>query len=154
MATAKWYGPAIGKVLRKQIDLMNDTIKVALVTSSYTPNRDTHDEWAGVSSFEMSGSGYTAGGQALNSKTITYSNSDDWWTFDAADSSWSGVTASFRYAVIYDDTASGKPLIGIVDFGSTQTAVNQDMTIKWEYFYQDPESSSIVTDSGILRASV
>jgi len=154
MATAKWYGPAIGKVLGKQIDLVNDSIKVALVTASYTPNRDTHDEWADVSSNEMSGTGYTAGGKTLASKTLTYSSTNDWWTFDAADVSWTAVTASFRYAVLYDDTVSGKPLIGLVDFGSTQTATNQDLTIKWEYFYQDPESMAITTDSGILRASV
>ncbi|MFF8482897.1 hypothetical protein [Streptomyces antibioticus] len=152
--TINWYGPAIGKALGKQIDLVNDTIKVALVTASYTPNRDTHDEWADVSTYEMSGTGYTAGGKALTSKTWTYSNSNDAWTFDAADSTWTSITASFRYAVIYDDTVSGKPLLGILDFGSTQTASNQDMTIKWEYFYQDPDSMSIETDSGILRATV
>ncbi|MFI9490491.1 hypothetical protein ACIG8K_02785 [Streptomyces halstedii] len=153
MTTANWYGPAIGKVLGKQIDLVNDTIKVALVSGSYTPNRDTHDEWADVSANEVTGTGYTAGGKTLVSKTLTYSNTKDYWTFDAADLTWTSATVSFRYAVIYDDTATGKPLLGIVDFGS-QSASNQDVAIKWEYFYQDPESSAITTDSGILRVSV
>ncbi|WP_206315344.1 hypothetical protein [Streptomyces sp. C1-2] len=154
MAVGKWFGPALGKVLGKQIDLVNDTIKVALVTGSYSPNVDTHDEWADVSANEASGTGYTAGGVALSSKTLTYDSTNNYWTFDAADIAWSGVTLSFRYAVIYDDTATGKPLLGYVDFGSSQSATNQDVGIKWEFFYQDPESMAITTDSGILRATV
>lgn len=144
MATGKWFGPAIGKVLGKQLDLVNDTIKVGLVTSSYTPNQDTHDEWADVSANETSGTGYTAGGKSLASKTLTYDSTNNWWTFDAADLTWSAVSVSFRYAVIYDDTVSGKPLIGYVDFGSTQTASAQDLIVKWE----------TTGDTGILRASV
>lgn len=144
MATGKWFGPAIGKVLGKQVDLVNDSIKVGLVTASYTPNQDTHDEWADVSANETSGIGYTAGGKVLSSKTMTYDGTNNWWTFDAADLTWSSVSVSFRYAVIYDDTASGKPLLGYVDFGSTQTATAQDLIIKWE----------TPGDTGILRASV
>ncbi|MFI2208686.1 hypothetical protein [Streptomyces sp. NPDC020141] len=144
MATGKWFGPAIGKVLGKQLDLVNDSIKVALVAGSYTPNQDTHDEWADVSANETSGTGYTAGGKVLASKTMTYDSTNNWWTFDAADLTWSTVSVSFRYAVIYDDTASGKPLLGYIDFGSTQTATAQDLVIKWE----------TTGDTGILRASV
>lgn len=144
MATGKWFGPAIGKVLGKQVDLVNDSIKVGLVTASYTPNQDTHDEWADVSANEASGTGYTAGGKVLSSKTMTYDSANNWWTFDAADLTWTSVSVSFRYAVIYDDTASGKPLLGYVDFGTTQTATAQDLIIKWE----------TTGDTGILRASV
>lgn len=152
MAIAKWYAPALNKVLTKQVDLVNDTIKVALVTSSYSPNQDTHDEWADVTG-EASGTGYTAGGKALASKTMTYDSTANHWTFDAADTTWTGASVTFRYAVIYDDTASGKPLLGYVDFQSNQTATNQDLTIKWEYEYQDPVTFDITTDSGILRAA-
>lgn len=154
MTISKWFGPALSKVFGKQIDLVNDSIKVALVTGSYSPNIDTQDEWADVSANEASGSGYAAGGVSLVSKTLTYNSTNNYWTFDAADVTWTGVSVSFRYVVIYDDTATGKPLIGYVDFGSTQTAANQDLKIKWEYFYQDPETFDITTDSGILRATV
>ncbi|MET8270178.1 hypothetical protein [Streptomyces sp. NPDC005096] len=140
----KWYGPAVGKVLGKQLDLINDTIKVALVKSTYTPNQDTHDEWADVSANESTGTGYTAGGKTLASKTLTYNSTSNAWTFDAADLTWSSVSTAFQYAVIYDDTASGKPLLAYLDFGSTQTATTQDVLIKWE----------TTGDTGILRATV
>lgn len=52
------------------IDLANDTIKVMLLTSSYTPDLD-HDFVDDVSANEVSGTGYTAGGATLASKAIT-----------------------------------------------------------------------------------
>ncbi|MFI8229424.1 hypothetical protein ACIGDI_11375 [Streptomyces sp. NPDC085900] len=154
MATAKWYGPALQKLMTKQMDLISDTIKVALVKSTYTPNQNTHDEWADVSANEVTGTGYAAGGIALASKTITYNTTNKYWTFDAADSTWTNTNVLFRYAVIYDDTATGKPLLGYVDFGTAQTVSNQDLTIQWEIFEQDPESGTFYSDSGILRVSL
>ncbi|MEL5958046.1 hypothetical protein AADR41_25365 [Streptomyces sp. CLV115] len=154
MATAYWYGPALQKMMTKQMDLVNDTIKVALVKSTYTPNRNTHDEWADVSANEVTGTGYTAGGIALASKTLTYNTTNKYWTFDAADSTWTNANVVFRYAVIYDDTATGKPLLGYVDFGTAQTVTNQDLTIQWSILEQDPESGTFYSDSGILRVSV
>lgn len=140
MATAKWYGPAINRVLTKVIDLSADTIKVALCTTTYSPNYDTHGVYADLTN-QTTGTGYTAGGITLTSKTITQDTTNDWWTFDAADVTWSSASFSFRYAIIYDDTAASKPLIAAIDFGSTQTATAQDLTIKWES----------MSDSGILR---
>jgi hypothetical protein len=48
-------------LLTGAVDLDTDTLKLALVTSSYTPST-THDEWADVSANEVAtGSGYTTG---------------------------------------------------------------------------------------------
>ncbi|MEQ6021306.1 hypothetical protein SOM70_01815 [Streptomyces salinarius] len=155
MATAYWYGPALNKAFSKQIDWVNDTVKVALVKSTYTPNRDTHDEWADVSAQEATGTGYTAGGTSLSSKTLTYNSTENTWTFDAADTTWTNTNGlSFRYAVIYDDTAPGKPLIGYVDFEEVVTTSNEDLTIQWAISFQDPDSGTFYSDSGIFRVSV
>lgn len=154
MGTINVYASMANKALTKQIDLVNDTIKVALVTNAYVPNTDTHDEWNDVSSFESNGTGYTAGGIVLSSKTLTYDSAQNRWTFDAADVAWTNASASFRYAVLYDDTATNKPLIAYVDFGATQNATNQDVTVRWEISEQDPDSGTIYSDSGILRVSV
>ena len=43
------------------IDWLNDTIKVMLVTSAYTPDQDAHDFKDDITN-EISGTGYTAGG--------------------------------------------------------------------------------------------
>ena len=82
------------------IDLLNDTFKLALVTSSYTLDLDGDEVWADVSANEVaSGDGYTTGGAALASKTVTRSTYLTTW--DAADVTWTTLTKTFRGGVIY-----------------------------------------------------
>ena len=134
MATTKVYGTLIGAALNKEIDLLEDTIKVALVSSSHTPNQDTHDYWDDVSANEVSGTGYTAGGATLGSKSFTYDNATNKWTFDAADVSWASSTITARYAVIYVDTgnAATSTLIAYVDFGTDQSSSAGTFSVVWD----------------------
>lgn len=134
MATTKTYGSLIAKAFNKEVDFDSDTIKVALLSSSYTPNQDTHDYWDDVSAYEVSGSGYTAGGATLANKSVTYNSSTNVTKFDADDVSWTSSTITARYAVIYDatGTASTSALIGYVDFGSDQSSSSGTFSIVWD----------------------
>ena len=135
MATTKTYGSLIAKAFNKEVDFDSDTIKVALLTSSYTPNQDSHDYWDDVSAYEVSGTGYTAGGESLASKTVGYTSGTNVTKFDAADVSWTSSTITARYAVLYDDTPATdatKPLIGYVDFGSDQSSSSGTFSIVWD----------------------
>jgi hypothetical protein len=132
---SKLYGNFLAKALNKEVDWDSDTIKVALLTSSYTPNQDTHDYLDDVSSFEVTGTGYTTGGSTLGSKTVTYDGTNNVVILDAADVTWSSSTITARYAVVYDDAganAASKALIGYVDFGSDQSSTNGNFTITWD----------------------
>ena len=132
---SKLYGQFLAKSLNKEIDWDSDTIKVALLSSSYTPNQDTHDYFDDVSSFEVTGTGYTTGGITLASKTSTYDGTNNVIVLDAADVTWSSSTITARYAVVYDDSgasAAAKALIGYVDFGSDQSSTNGNFTITWD----------------------
>lgn len=132
---SKMYGQFLAKALNKEVDFDSDTIKVALVSSSYTPNQDTHDYWDDVSANEVSGTGYTAGGATLSGKTVTYDSASNVVVLDANDVTWASSTVTARYAVVYDDagaTASQKVLIGYVDFGSDQSSTNGNFTITWD----------------------
>ena len=132
---SKLYGNFLLKALNKEVDFDTDTIKVALVTSSYTPNQDTHDYWDDVVANEASGTGYTTGGNTLASKTATYDAGTNVIVLDAADVTWSSSTITARYAVVYDDsgaTNAAKTLIGYVDFGSDQSSTNGNFTITWD----------------------
>ena len=131
---SKLYGNFLLKALNKEVDFDTDTIKVALLTSSYTPNQDTHDYFNDVSTYEVSGTGYTAGGITLASKTATYDSGTNVIVLDAADVTWSSSTITARYAVVYDSTgtASTSALIGYVDFGSDQSSTNGNFTITWD----------------------
>jgi hypothetical protein len=131
---SKLYGNFLLKALNKEVDFDSDTIKVALLTSSYTPNQDTHDYFNDVSTYEVTGTGYTAGGITLASKTATYDSGTNVIVLDAADVTWSSSTITARYAVVYDSTgtASTSALIGYVDFGSDQSSTNGNFTITWD----------------------
>ena len=131
---SKLYGSFLVKALNKEVDYDTDTIKVALLTSSYTPDQDAHDYLNDVSTYEVSGTGYTAGGNTLASKTVTYDSANNVIVLDAADTTWASSTITARYAVVYDSTgtASTSALIGFVDFGSDQSSTNGNFTITWD----------------------
>lgn len=127
------YNSAKIKLMNGAIDLDTDTIKVALVTSSYTPNQDSHDFFDDVTN-EVTGTGYTAGGATLASVTVTQDNTNDRGVFDAADTSWtSSSIANIRAAVVYKSTgvASTSPLIAYIDLTTDYTTVNGTFQLTW-----------------------
>lgn len=148
--TTRWYGKAAQAVATKKIDLVNDDIKVMLVTSAYVPNQDTHGTKADVTG-EVSGTGYTAGGKSLTGKTLTQNAATNRWVWDADDITWPNASVTFRYAVLYDDSDVNKPLIGYVDFETNQSATNQDLSLRWEFRSQDPITKEITSSTGILE---
>ena len=109
-------------------DTTADRFKIMLVTSAYTPDFGTHDFKADVTN-EVSGTGYTAGGESLTSVTLTQAAGVI--TFDAADVTWASSTITARAAVIYDDSLASDPLICYIDFGSDQSSSSGDFVISF-----------------------
>jgi hypothetical protein len=124
-----------GKVefLKGEIDLEDDAIKCALVTSSYTPDKDADEYFDDVTN-EVSGTGYTAGGKALTNKSVNDDDVNDQAEFDADDTTWAVATITARAAVIYKDTgvASTSPLIAYIDFGEDFSTSGADFTVEWD----------------------
>lgn len=114
------------------LNLSADTIKVALVTSGYTPDIDAHDYFDDITN-EVTGTGYTAGGETLASKTLTQDNTDDEGVFDAGDTTWSSSSMTAYGAVIYKSTgtAATSPLIAYIDFTENKTSQLGDFQITW-----------------------
>lgn len=113
------------------IDLDTDTLKVALVTSSYTPSA-AHTIWADVSANEVAtGSGYTTGGIALTTPVVAASN------IDYDDLVWTALTKTFRYAVCYKSGSGGgltNPLLWYALLDTTPADVvssGSNYTIQW-----------------------
>ena len=132
--TAKLYGKFFSSLTNKEIDLNSDTIKVALCTSSYTPDQDAHDYYNDLTNEVANGNGYTTGGATLGTPTFTYTGASNTFTFDGDDVSWSSSTITARYAIIYDSTpGSGatNPLICYVDFGADVSSTASTFSITW-----------------------
>ncbi len=127
------YNSFKAKIMDGSIDLDNDTIKVALLGTGYTPNADTQVFWDDVSASEISGTGYTAGGATLGGATVTTDTGDNEGVFDGSNVTWSTATITAQYAVIYKDTgtASTSPLICCFDFGSAKSSSGGDFVIQW-----------------------
>jgi hypothetical protein len=122
MATPKWYANGLLNVMNGNVDLDTNTIKLILITSSYTPAQGTHDFRDDLGANEATGgSGYPAGGFTLGTVTLGVSTLTVNW--DAADISQAitGGPLAFRYGVYYKargGAASADELIGYVDFGA------------------------------------
>lgn len=137
--TAFWFGKAFANIMggetageSSNLDWLSDTIKVMLTTSTYVPNQDTNEFKSDVTN-EVSGTGYSAGGVTLTTKTLVYTGASNLTTMDADDAIWSGASFTARIAVIYKDTGTGTTsnLLGYVDFGADQTVAAATFTIQW-----------------------
>lgn len=101
-----------------------NTFKIALYTNSASFTAATT---AYTTSNEVSGTGYTAGGNTLT--RIDPASSGTTAFTDFADTTWASSTITARGAMVYNDTAAGNPAVVILDFGSDKTSTNGDFTV-------------------------
>jgi len=113
------------------------TLKVALVLTGYTTDQNLHDFFSDITN-EVSGTNYTAGGNAAASPTYTLSGAG-LITFDAADpATWSQSGAGFstaRRAILYYDTgtaATSRLVAYSEDFGADRGNVSGDFSIAFD----------------------
>lgn len=132
--TTAWYPLGLRYLLETPLNIEGATVKLALVTSSYTPNRDTDDFRNDFTASEVAtASGYTAGGVSLGTPAWSYDAASDQVRLDfGTDPAWTfSATVTWRYGVVYVDTGgadSTDPLIALLDWGSNQS-VSGDYTL-------------------------
>jgi hypothetical protein len=127
------FGLFVKSSMNKELNLNTDDIRVMLCTSTFTPNQDTMQYKSSVAN-EVTGTGYTAGGAALATKTVAYDGATNTFKFDADDTVWSTSTITARYAVIYDATPgtdATRPLIMLIDFGQDMVSTAGPFTLTW-----------------------
>lgn len=106
------------EVLQGVHDFTTDTFFIALYTEAAELNASTT---AYVAGGETSGTGYTAGGQALSGATVSLDGSVAY--VDFADAEWSAASFTARGALIYN-ASKGDRAVAVLDFGSAKTATN------------------------------
>ena len=99
------YNSTIDEMARGDIDFDTDTFKAMLVTSSYTPNKDTHEFRDDVTNEVAATGGYTAGG-VTSACTVTKDTANDKVTLQFAAVSWAASTITARALVIYKSRAA------------------------------------------------
>ncbi len=121
-------------IMKGSIDLDTDTIKIMLVTSSYTPDQDAHTKRSDVTN-EVTGTGYTTGGTTILNPTVTVDNTDNEGVFDGDDPVWTTSTITARGAVIYKSrggASSADELICYKDFGSDKSSSAGNFTVVFD----------------------
>ena len=104
-------------------DFLTDTFKIALYTGNASLNAETT---VYTTSDEVSGTGYTAGGNTLTATTPTSSGTVAYVSF--ANTSWASASFTARAALIYNSTQGNKS-VAVLDFGSDKTASGNAFTI-------------------------
>ena len=116
-------------LLDGEMDFSSDTaqtFKIALYTSSATLDASTT---AYSVTNEVSGTGYSAGGNTL---TISANPTTSGTTafLDFADTTWSSATITARGALIYQSGGSN-PAVAVLDFGGDKTSTAGDFQIQF-----------------------
>ena len=131
MATLTKFYSFVEAIHEKKHNLGSDTLKVLLTNTAPSLSNTVKADISGELS---TANGYTAGGATI---TVTSSaQSSGLYTLIASDVTWTasgGSIGPFRYAVIYNDTASNDELIGYIDYGySVTVSSGQTFTIDFD----------------------
>lgn len=120
-------------ILNNEFDWSGNTYKVALLNSSHTTDIDNDTFLSDVNANEISGGGYTTGGNTISGLTVVVDDTANVAYLDATDTVFSNLTNTFRYAVVYESTgtASTSKIVAIIDFTTDRSPYNGDFTIQW-----------------------
>ncbi len=118
-------------VMAQAFFLAANTYKMSLHTNSLVPDAETHKNFSDLTN-EVSGTGYTAGGDDIGDPTLTSDETNEDVKVDWDDYTFVTLTVpEIRYAAIYKDTGtpSTSTIIGILDFGENKAAVAEDFMV-------------------------
>ena len=101
--------------------------KIALFTSSATLSAATT---AYAATNEVSGTGYSAGGNTLTISQVPTSTGTTAF-LDFADTTWSTATITARGALIYLANGTTNPAVAVLDFGGDKTSTAGNFTIQF-----------------------
>lgn len=127
MATFNKFYPFVLELAKATHNLNSNTLKVMLTNTAPSAANAVKADLTEISA----GNGYTAGGNTASFSTGTQTlgtyklvlSDPATWTASG------GSIGPFRYAVLYNDTAASKNLIGWWDYGSSVTLADGEQFV-------------------------
>jgi hypothetical protein len=116
MASLNKFNVFVQDLAQKVHDLATDTLYVMLTDTAPVATNTVESNITEIAA----GNGYTAGGLPITTTSCTQTSGTLKLVL-ANPASWTatgGAIAQFRYAVIYNNTPTSKPLVGWADFGT------------------------------------
>jgi hypothetical protein len=106
-------------------DLIDDTIKIAL----FNANADLSASTTVYSTNqEVTGTGYTAGGNTLTGATVRSNGTTAFVSFD--NTTWSSASFTCRGALIYNSSKADRS-VAVLNFGSDKIVTNGTLTVEF-----------------------
>jgi len=129
-ATFNKFQPFVEELAEKTFNLGSDTLKVMLTNSAPVNTNSQKSNLTDISA----GNGYSAGGTAATiSSSAQSSGTYKLVLADVTFTASGGSIGPFRYAVLYDSTATNSELIGWWDYGSATTlADGESFTVDFD----------------------
>ena len=106
-------------------DLLTDTIKIALYTAFADLDAGTT---AYVTTYEITGTGYVAGGNTLTGATVQATGTTVFVSFN--NTSWTNASFTCRGALIYNASKANRS-VAVLDFGNDKIVSNQTFTVQF-----------------------
>ena len=130
MASYTKFNSFVENLAEKSFDLGSDTLRVMLCNTAPVAGNSVKANLTEISA----GNGYTAGGTAVTiSSSAQTSGTYKLVLADVVFTASGGSIGPFRYAVLYDDTATNDELIGFWDYGSSITlATTETFTVDFD----------------------
>ena len=129
MASFNKFNSFVEAVAEKVHNLGSDTLKVVLTNSAPSA---TNTVLANITQI-ANGNGYTTGGSTAAQSSSAQSSGTYKLVLDPVVFTATGSMGPFRYAVLYNDTATNDELIGWHDYGSAVTLANAGETFTVDY---------------------
>lgn len=134
--TANVYGNGVKNIYNGTVNLVTNTIKVALMKTNFSWNANDENF---VNTHECDSTDYTPGGVTLPIVTDDINFAANVMTVDTSALIDSVKKTRFtaegdikaQYAVIYSDTTDPKKLLGFVDFGGEKESINGEFSLVW-----------------------
>ena len=115
------------------------TFKIALYTASANLDSATVS-YTGTTGEVPNGSGYITGGNVLTGQSVGQAGTTTFIDFD--DSVWLTASFSAAGALIYNDSAIGKPAVAVLNFGGTYIPTNNTFTVQ---FPPNTSTTAVIT---------
>ena len=118
MAVFNKFNAFVEDIAEKKHNLGSDTLKVMLTLTAPVATNSVKADLTEIAA----GNGYSAGGTATTiTSSVQTSGTYKLIITDVTFTASGGSIANFRYAVLYNDTATNDELIGFYDYGATVT---------------------------------